>query len=1047
MRFILRVSWLIACGVLPVCWMMAQSAPSPVSPAGAPAPLPANYAAEPLVVVSMDDVFRMQTDGTGVQERTVVARVQAESALKEMAVISLGFAANSQHIEWVYARIRHQDGTVTETPVDSSIEVAEQVTRDAPFYSDLKESQLPLKNLRVGDQLEWKAKIVRTKPEAPGEFWGQGVFTRDGVVLAETLELDVPKDKYVQVWSPKTKPVESVEGDRKVYRWRSENLKPTVGAEAEAEKDKEKKRVRTAEEELDAHEGKLPEVAWTTFKSWEAIGAWYRGLEGERMLPDAEIKAKVAQLTAGKTTEEAKVQAVYSYVATQIHYIGVAFGVGRYQPHSASDVLGNQYGDCKDKHTLLAAMLEALGLNPDAVLIGAGIRFNEAVPSPEAFNHLITRVAVDGKTTWLDTTSEVAPYGMLIYPTRDKQALVVPASGAAMVARTPAQLPFPSTVTMDSTGVLNDQGTSNSKITWTLRGDEEVGLRAVFRQVSPAQYDQLLKRLCAAIGYGGEPSHPEVSRVEDTSEPFKISFDYKREKAGDWDNLKTIPQLYPVLTPRPEDKDHLIESLPLGVPHVETSTAAMTLPEGWSAELPEAVHVKSAWVNYDITYRLEKGVLYSQRRLEILQERVPVADEKSYDKIVEKISAEDYVQLVRKSAGKDKDGASVGDAGHDSSAAAAKLVSQAFDAIRRHDLQGAQSLLAQAQALNHNQRDLMAAYGSLNQALGSNLVAIQDYGKELALYPDEVRLYPYVANLQFSEGQYAEAEASAKHALESTSGDNHERMELVLGKAQLREGHKEDGHATLLELVKKTENPDMMNDAAYELADAGLEFALAEQTTRTALDKMEEESKTWTLDESPQVLNSKTRMIQATWDTMGWILFREGKTAEGEAYIKASWTGRQDAEVGKHLAEIALARGDKNAALSYYEMGIATEPRVNAGGVHRELDAVGKAMVVEADKLRKAGARSAVSGAAGLEKLRRPTLGPGTDGYAEYKLLISAEGLVKAEPAGDKTVANAMSELKRAKLSEYFPPGSKAQLVLARILNCHQGSCDLVVMQ
>ena len=39
------------------------------------------------------------------------------------------------------------------------------------------------------------------------------------------------------------------------------------------------------------------------------------------------------ELTAGKTTDEAKVQAVYNYVATQIHYIGVAFGVGRYQPH------------------------------------------------------------------------------------------------------------------------------------------------------------------------------------------------------------------------------------------------------------------------------------------------------------------------------------------------------------------------------------------------------------------------------------------------------------------------------------------------------------------------------------------------------------------------------------------------------------------------------------------------------------------------------------------------------------------------------------------
>jgi tetratricopeptide (TPR) repeat protein len=1047
MRFPLRVPFLIAYGVFPVFGLMAQSVAGGALPAGRLVPVPAKYAAEPLVIVSMDDAVRMQADGMGVQEKTVVARIQAESALKQLAVISLGFAANSQHVEWVYARIRHKDGTVTETPVDSAIEVAEQVTREAPFYSDLKESQLPLKDLRVGDQLEWKGRIVRTKPEAPGEFWGQGVFTRDGVVLAETVELDVPKDKYVHVWSPNAKPLASVEGDRQLYRWSSQNLKPTVGAEAEADKDKEKKRVRTAAEELDAREGKLPDVAWTTFKSWEAVGAWYRGLEGERMVPDAEIKAKVAELTAGKTTDEAKVQAVYNYVATQIHYIGVAFGVGRYQPHNAGDVLSNQYGDCKDKHTLLAAMLEALGLKPDAVLIGAGIRFNEAVPSPQAFNHLITRVALNGKTTWLDTTAEVAPFGMLIYPTRDKQALAVPDAGVVLVVRTPAQPPFPSMLTMDSTGVLNDQGTSNSKITWTLRGDEEVALRAVFRQVSPAQYDQLLKQMCGAIGYSGETSHLEISRVDDTSEPFKISFDYKRDKAGDWDNLKTIPQLYPAMTPRPEDKEHPVESLQLGAPHVETSTAAMTLPEGWLAELPEAVHLKSAWMNYDLTYRLEKGVLYSQRRYEILQDRVPVADQKSYDKIAEKIAAEDYVQLVGKYTGRGpgKGPISATDAGDllkgpfstaiSNSAEAAKLVHEAFDAIKRRDLELGESLLEQAKKLNPMQADLETGYGNLNLARGNRREAIADYLQEVSNRPTQVRLYPVIANLQYAESQYAESEISGKHALESTSGDAHERMELLVGKAQMRDGHKEDGHTTLLELLKATENPDIMNDAAYELADAGLELPLADKTTRIALDKLEEESRTWTLDEDLTKLKARNSYLQATWDTIGWILFREGKIDEAESYVRASWLGRQNAEVGKHIAAIALAHGDKEAALDLYEMAIAAS---SPGDLRKELEGA-------AEKLRHSGAHEPkVEAAQALRNMRIMPLGPGKNGYAEYKLLINAQGLVRAEPTGDKTVPEAEDRIRQAKFSELFPKGSAAQLVLDIILNCHQGTCDLI---
>jgi hypothetical protein len=267
--------------------------------------------------------------------------------------------------------------------------------------------------------------------------------------------------------------------------------------------------VWTAEQELEAKEGKFPRMAWSTFKSWEAVGAWYQGLESDRIVPDAAVKAKVAELTAGNTTEEEKVRAVYSYVSTQIRYIGVAFGIGRYQPHRAGDVLENQYGDCKDKHTLLAAMLTSLGLHPNAVLIGAGVRFNEAVPSPGAFNHLITSVPVGGKTVWLDSTEEVAPYGALAYVIRDKKALVAPDSGMARIETTPAALPFPSIQKLDAVGTLDKEGTSHSHLVWTMRGDAEMIFRSAFRSVSPTQYDQMVQQISQNIGYAGTTSHAE----------------------------------------------------------------------------------------------------------------------------------------------------------------------------------------------------------------------------------------------------------------------------------------------------------------------------------------------------------------------------------------------------------------------------------------------------------------------------------------------------------------------------------------------------------
>ncbi len=1040
MRAPFAVALLSSIGLFTPLWNAAQ-AQAPTQPkAQTPDKLQtdlAAYPAEPIVLVRSDNVYRMQADGTGVQERTVVASIQSESALKQVAVLSMPFAANSQRVEWVYARVRHKDGTVTETPIDNAIEVAAQVTREAPFYSDLKEMQLPMRNLRIGDQLEWQGRIIRTKAEAPNQFWERGTFFHDGVVLSETVTLDVPKDQYLKVWSPKFKPVETVEGDRKIYRWATDNRKRTVGPEAEAFAQAEKKRVRTAEEETEAQEGRLPDFEWTTFKSWEEVGAWYRGLEGDRMQPDAEIKAKVAQLTADKTTELAKEQAVYDYVSLQIHYIGVSFGIGRYQPHGAVDVLANQYGDCKDKHTLLAAMLGALGLHPDAVLIGAGIRFNEAVPSPAAFNHLITRVNVDGKPTFLDSTAETAPFGLLMYMIRDQPALVVPESGIATVVKTAANPPFQATVTMNAVGSIDAEGTSNSKIELTMHGDEEVIVRSAVRQLSPAQYEQFSQQVCASIGYAGTASHLQMSRVDDTSVPFQLSFDYKREKSGDWPNHRIVPQLYPVTLPRPDEKDPPVSAIGLGVPRVEISTASMTLPKGWTAELPLPVHAKSDWATYDLTYRFDKGIIHSERRVQVLKERVPVADWKTYAAFASKadVGNESFIQLLRQPGETDAVSVSGGTPEMKNSPEAAKLVQQAYDAIRLRDFKSAISLLKQAGDINPGQPSLAAGYGNLYLAQGNRREAIKEYQLEISQHPNELRLYPVMASLQYSEGQFEDAESNAKFALESTSGDQHERMELIVGKSQLRDGHKEDAHATLLTLMKKTEDAGMMNDSAYELADAGMELPLAAQTARTALTKREEESRNWELYDDLTQLKSRTAYLQATWDTVGWILFREGKTQEAETYIRASWRGRQSAEVGKHLAEILLARGDKDAALATYRMAIAAS---SPGDLQKELQAA-------AEKLHSSGAHeSKVDAPDALRALRTMPLGPGENGVAEYKLLINAQGLVRAEPAGDKTVPGAGERIKRAKFSELFPTGSSAQLVLDVFLNCHQGTCELI---
>jgi tetratricopeptide (TPR) repeat protein len=276
-----------------------------------------------------------------------------------------------------------------------------------------------------------------------------------------------------------------------------------------------------------------------------------------------------------------------------------------------------------------------------------------------------------------------------------------------------------------------------------------------------------------------------------------------------------------------------------------------------------------------------------------------------------------------------------------------------------------------------------------------------------------------------------------------------EGLQIELGKAQIAARMKEKGTATLVAVMRTTESPEIMNDCAYELADAGEALDQAEAATRTALEKMDAESKTWTLDENPQVLLTKTNLTVATWDTMGWILYREGKMEQAEDYLNAAWLNDQNAVIGGHLGELWLARGDKHSALTAYELAMGTIPPYDMMGVKKAPGEEELKLKAKAEALKKAGAKSSTPDPhAALQKLRTIPAGPakGLDGTAEYRLLLSDGKIERAEQTGTKVLDGAPERLKTLDLSSFMPKGSSAKLARNGILNCHAGVCELVLV-
>ena len=382
-------------------------------------------------------------------------------------------------------------------------------------------------------------------------------------------------------------------------------------------------------------EAEPAEVRLTSFVSWEQVGKWIEGLTTPQQEVTPEIRAKAEEITKGKTSEEEKVRALYEFVSLNFRYIGISMGLSRYRPHKAAEVLANRYGDCKDKHTLFAALLAAEGIKAYPALISTGVKIDDKFPTPGEFDHMITAIPKGDGFEFLDTTAEIGKFGYLVAALRNKSALVVVNGGSARLVKTTANPPGANGETFRAEAALDGNGTLESKSRWDTGGDYEFGIRSVFRGTSESQWTELVQQICRNLGFGGTVSEVAVARPEALGEPFWFSYSYHREDYSDWKERQITLPLPPLVLPDlAEKRKNLAEPVVLGSPTEMTFEAEVKLPKGMTPELPKDIDLASDFAAYSAKYTFKDGVLKGRRHLQVLQAEIPGMERPKYSTFV-----------------------------------------------------------------------------------------------------------------------------------------------------------------------------------------------------------------------------------------------------------------------------------------------------------------------------------------------------------------------------------------------------------------------------
>jgi tetratricopeptide (TPR) repeat protein len=1042
------LSELLACLLCgSAAFVSAQSPTSgPQVPGSAPATSP-SYAGESYVVerLSKDVVFA--ADGTGHEEATMRVRILSDAALEEFGILRLPYRSDNQRLD-VQASVTAPNGTVVATPLADIQDLPSDVSRDAPMYSDSREKHVPVRGLRVGNVLELRLRLTRTKPDTPGFFWFTHSFTTRNIVLDETLNVTVPADKYVQVKSPRFTPGVAQRGGTKVYSWKNANTsRPPDNSFA----------LSTVP----------PDVQLTSFRSWDEVGRWYLDLQAPQTAITPEIKAKAAELTAGLTSDVDKQKAIYRFVATNFRYISLSFGQGRYQPHSAREVLANAYGDCKDKHTLITSLLTAAGLHAAPALVAVGGSIDVDVPSPAAINHVITYLP-GTQPTWVDTTTEVASYGVLPSYIRGVRTLVIPDTGAAFLATTPESLPFASENSILTTGTLTADGTLAGRTDASYRGDAELQMRALFRLTSRGEWPQLLARMVNVDSVRED----KVEEPLNLDAPFTYSFAFERKdlfKPAQASFLLPLPVMSAAYNPTAEKP---AEPAYVGAAGATTVRATLTLPAGFSAEIPTDVSVKTAFGDYVASYRVAGNVLTAERHLLLKQERVAPADWAGFQAFVTSIGDDErqLVTLVHRT--RDVPLAVR------SSKEAADLLLKARDSLSARDFKRTLELLGQAERINPTERLLWAAYGTVYGVQGQTEKALDALKKEVLYHPDERDVYRMLISVQLGlgrtddaiatlrevltlnpadveaavrlssslngSGKHVEAISVAESAIKAGASDP--ELRVALGQALLASGKKAEGATTIANALAGSTDSTALNNAAYALAENEVDLPAAVDLANRAAGNLAADSSQLALASLTESDLHNVLLLTRVWDTQGWAYFKRGDLKTAETFLSAAWRWGQEAVVGYHLGQVYEAQRNRAAALRTYQLALSAN-------VPRD-ERIGKQIQDRLDKLAAGGAATKPSSdvAGDLSRMRTVAVSKagGATGTADFLVLLSKKGVEDVTfVTGSEALRPMTTAIAAAPFDLPFPDNGPERMVRRGILSCSTAtgsSCSLILL-
>lgn len=384
-----------------------------------------------------------------------------------------------------------------------------------------------------------------------------------------------------------------------------------------------------------------------TYIDWQGLGklSYDYLLKDRRALPIETVQF-IKNLVKDETTEIAKAKKIYEHFQKKTRYISVQIGIGGFQPIKATEVDRLGYGDCKALVNYMMALLEVAGIESYYCVVEAGDEKTDLMPSfasMEQGNHVILCLPLNGEPTWLECTSQDAPFGYLGSFTDDRWVLACTKEGGKLM-KTPKFEAAKSVQLRTGELSLSKNGAISGKIETKFTGSQFDNHYFLLKK-SPTEREKQLKYLY------------DINNIEFTSMAFDVDTEqtqFKEKLAVEVANYAAVnngkivftPNLFNVKRSVPAVRNRVLP-LDLKRGYVDIDSISFKLDEGILPILiPKEAKIDSRFGQYQLSIKIKDGKLLYYRKLEMKDGQFKAEDYEAFENFVNEVSNNDRIRAT-----------------------------------------------------------------------------------------------------------------------------------------------------------------------------------------------------------------------------------------------------------------------------------------------------------------------------------------------------------------------------------------------------------------